>query len=132
MDSVIFSPPTHADNIQPIFSEQQQHQQLDQGALTVCRQVVDQQGQEGDEHARDDDVDHVEERFASNDKVEGDVLVLVALHGNVFVGVSLGWPVNDLPLAVLCRSPAKKQSQSLDTNWMLPPPVCINKQNRTQ
>lgn len=89
---------------------------MDRRALTVGRQVVDQQGQEGDEHAGDDDVDHIEERFASDDQVEGDVLVLVALHGNVLVGVSLGGPVNDLPLTVLCRSPAKKQTQSLDTN----------------
>lgn len=82
---------------------------MEQRALTICRQVVDQQGQEGDEHAGDDDVDHIEERFASDDQVEGDVLVLVALHGNVFVGVSLGGSVNDLPLTVLCRSqPADK------------------------
>lgn len=73
-------------------------------ALTVCGQVVDQRGQEGDEHAGDDDVDHVEERFASDDQVEGDVLMLVALHGNVFVGVSLGGSVDDLPLTILCWS----------------------------
>lgn len=89
-------------------SERQQHQQVGRRALTVCGQVVDQQGQEGDEHAGDDDVDHVEERFASDDQVEGDVLVLVALHGNVFVGVSLGGPVDDLPLTVLCASPRTK------------------------
>lgn len=28
--------------------------------------------------------------------------MLVALHGNVLVGVSLGGSVDDLPLAVLC------------------------------
>lgn len=89
-----------------LFSE---HHQVNQGALTVCRQVVDQQSQEGDEHAGDDDVDHVEERLAFDDQVEGDVLVLVALHGNVFVDVSLCGPVDDLPLTILCQSPAKKQ-----------------------
>lgn len=83
--------------------------QVDKCALTVCRQVVDQQGQEGDEHAGDDDVDHVEERLASDHQVEGDVLVLVALHGNVFVGVSLGRSVDDLPLTVLC-GPSNKPS----------------------
>lgn len=71
------------------------------GALTVGGQVVDQRGQEGDEHAGDDDVDDVEERLALDDEVEGDVLVLVALHGDVLVGVPLGRPVFDLPLAVL-------------------------------
>lgn len=72
-------------------------------ALTVSGQVVDERGEEGDEHTGDDDVDDVEQRFAFDDQVEGDVLVLVALHGNVLVGVSLGRPVDDLPLAVLCR-----------------------------
>lgn len=71
--------------------------------LTVSGQVVDERGQEGDEHTGDDDVDDVEERFAFDDQVKGDVLVLVALHGNVFVSVSFRGPVDDLPLAVFCR-----------------------------
>ncbi len=78
-------------------------------ALTVSGQVVDERGEEGDEHAGDDDVDDVEERLALDDQVEGDVLVLVALHGNVLVGVSLGRPVDDLPLAVLCGKAAKNR-----------------------
>lgn len=77
-------------------------------ALTVSGQVVDERGQEGDEHTGDDDVDDVEERFAFDDQVEGDVLVLVALHGNVLVGVLLGWPVDDLPLAIFCRRDTKR------------------------
>lgn len=86
--------------------------------LTVCRQVVDQAGQKGDEHAGDDDVNDVEERFPFNDQVEGDVLVLVALHGNVLVGVFLGWPVDDLPLTVLCRHQRAK-FRSLGLNLFL-------------
>lgn len=82
------------------------------GALTVSRQVVDKRGQEGDEHTGDDDVDDVEEGFAFDDQVEGDVLVLVALHGNVLVGVSLSRSVDDLPLAVLCRKAARKKNNS--------------------
>lgn len=78
-------------------------------ALTVSRQVVDQRGQEGDEHAGDDDVDDVEERLALDDQVEGDVLVLVALGGDVPVGVPLGRPVHNLPLAVLCQAQSHKR-----------------------
>lgn len=80
-------------------------------ALTVSGQVVDEQGQEGDEHTGDDDVDDVEERFAFDDQVEGDVLVLVALHGNVLVGVFLGRPVDDLPLTVLCWKAARNNAE---------------------
>lgn len=94
--------------------------QVDKCALTVCRQVVDQQGQEGDEHAGDDDVDHVEQRFASDHQVEGDVLVLVALHGNVFVGVSLGRSVDDLPLTILC---GPRNKPSLDRKSTFSPPL---------
>lgn len=72
-------------------------------ALTVSGQVVDEAGQEGDEHTGNDDVDNVEQRFAFDDQVEGDVLVLVAVHGDVLVDVSLGRPVDDLPLAVFCQ-----------------------------
>lgn len=68
--------------------------------LTVCRQVVDQWSEEGDEHTGDDDVDDVEQRFAFDDQVEGDVLVLVAVHRDVLVDVSFGRTVNDFPLAI--------------------------------
>ena len=69
--------------------------------LTVGGQVVDERGQEGDEHTGDDDVDDVEEGLPLDDQVEGDVLVLVALHGDVLVGVPPGRTVHHLPLAVL-------------------------------
>lgn len=84
-------------------------------ALTVSWKVVDQRGQEGDEDAGNDDVDDVEERLALDDQVEGDVLVLVALHGNVLVGVFLGWPMDDLPLSVLCGQQRRKTFKPTDS-----------------
>lgn len=36
--------------------------------------------------------------------------MLVALHGNVFVGVPLGRPVDDLPLTVLCRTTSQEEA----------------------
>lgn len=117
MDSVIFSPPAHTHKEdEDGFNMFCEFLQADKCVLTVCRQVVDQRGQEGNEHAGDDDVDHIEERFASDDQVEGDVLMLVALHGNVFVGVSLCGSVDDLPLTILCWSSAQEKTQSSDTS----------------
>lgn len=81
-------------------------------ALTVSGQVVDERGQEGDEHTGYDDVDDVEERLAFDDQVKGDILVLIALHGNVLVGVSLGRTVNDLPLTILCRQRERNRMRS--------------------
>lgn len=71
--------------------------------LTVRRQEVDQRRQEGDEHTGDDDVDDVEQRLAFDDEVEGDVLVLVAVHRDALVDVSSGGSVDDLPLAIFCE-----------------------------
>lgn len=72
------------------------------GSLTVRRQEVDKRGQEGDEHAWDDDVYDVEQRLAFYDKVKGDILMLVALHWNVLISVSPGRLVNNLPLTIFC------------------------------
>lgn len=101
MDSVIFSPPKHKHTLQHKANKSPDSGSGRVRSLTVSGQVVDERGQEGDEDTGDDDVDDVEERFAFDDQVEGDVLVLVALHGDVFVGVPLGWTVDDLPLAIL-------------------------------
>jgi len=73
------------------------------GSLTVCRQVVDERGQERDEHAGNDYVHNVEQRFASNDKVKCDILVLVAFHWYAFINVSPGRLVNNFPLAIFCK-----------------------------
>lgn len=68
--------------------------------LTVCRQVVHQRGQEGDEPTGNDHVDDVEQRLAFDDEVEGDVLVFVAVHRDALVDVSSGRSVNDLPFTI--------------------------------
>lgn len=70
--------------------------------LTVSRQVKDQVDHEGDEHAGDQNVDDVEEGLAADDEVEGDILVAGAVQRDTGVQVDPGWPVNDLPLPVLC------------------------------
>ena len=41
----------------------------------IRRQVKSQNGQEGDAHARNDEIDGVEERFASHGDVERDVQI---------------------------------------------------------
>ena len=69
--------------------------------LTVARQVEDQVDHEGDEHAGYQDVDDVEERLAADDEVEGDVLVVGAVHRDTRVHVEFGCPVHYLPLSVL-------------------------------
>lgn len=69
--------------------------------LTVAWQVEDQVDHEGDEHAGYQDVDDVEERLAADDEVEGDVLVVGAVHRDVGVHIDLGGPVDYLPFPVL-------------------------------
>lgn len=69
--------------------------------LTVAWQVEDQVDHEGDEHTGYQDVDDVEERLAADDEVEGDVLVVGAVHWDTGVHVDLGCPVNYFPLTVL-------------------------------
>lgn len=73
------------------------------GSLTVCRQVVDERGQERDENAGNDYIHDVEQRFASNDKVKCNILVLVAFHRDVFINVSPGRLVNNFPLTIFCK-----------------------------
>lgn len=69
--------------------------------LTVAWQVEDQVDHEGDEHTGDQDVDDVEERFAADDEVEGDVLVVGAVHRDTGVHIDLSCPVDYLPFTVL-------------------------------
>lgn len=69
--------------------------------LTVSRQVEDQVDHEGDEDARHQDVDDIEEGLATDDEVEGDVLAARTVRGDAGVHVDPGWPVHDLPLPVL-------------------------------
>lgn len=120
MDNVIFSPPAHkhTQQNQPTLTDRELLcvVELNRWTLTVGRQVVDERGQEGDEHTGNDDVDYVEQRLAFNDQVEGDVLVLVALHGDVFVGVSPGRTVDDLPLTVLCQH-SKTKVKFVKSSW---------------
>lgn len=69
--------------------------------LTVSRQVEDQVDHEGDEHAGHQDVDDVEEWLATDDEVEGDILVAGTVYWGTGVHVDPGWPVHYLPLPVL-------------------------------
>lgn len=69
--------------------------------LTVAWQVEDQVDHEGDEHTGYQDVDDIEERLAADDEVEGDVLVVGAVHRDTGVHIELGCPVHYLPLTVL-------------------------------
>lgn len=85
--------------------------------LTVAWQVEDQVDHEGDEHAGYQDVDDVEERFAANDEVEGDVLVVDAVHRDAGVHIDLGCPVYYLPFTVLCG----KYKGSLGSSWRREP-----------
>ena len=68
--------------------------------LGVGRQEEDEDGEEGDEETRHDQGHHVEERFAVQCKVEGDVDVDV-LTARVLDGIPLGRRLHDLPLTVL-------------------------------
>lgn len=76
---------------------------MPQGSLTVGGQVEDEDDHEGDEDAGCDDIDDVEERLALDDEVEGDVLVLAGVQGNVRVDVLAGWAMDDFLFPILCQ-----------------------------
>lgn len=69
--------------------------------LTVAWQVEDQVDHEGDEDTGYQDVDDVEKRLATDDEVEGDILVVGAVYWDTGVHIELGCPVHYLPLTVL-------------------------------
>lgn len=87
------------------------------GSLTVSGQVEDKDGHEGNEDAGCDNIDDIEEWFALDDEVEGDVLVLTALRGVVRVDVLAGWAVDDFPFSIFCRG-------TWDRTWNGGPPPC--------
>jgi len=78
---------------------------------TFSRQKVDQHSHGGDEDARHDDVDDVEERLALDDEVEDDLLVLDVIWGEVVRIDDLpSGAVLDGPLTVLCRAAVPRES----------------------
>lgn len=64
----------------------------------IRRQVEVKDGDDGDEDAGEDDVQHVVQRLPLDDQVEGHVLVLIVVH------VLPARPVSDVPLASLWKN----------------------------
>lgn len=62
----------------------------------IRRQIEVKDGDDGDEDARQDDVQHVVERLPLDDQVEGHLLVLIVVH------VLPARLMSDDPLASLC------------------------------
>lgn len=61
----------------------------------IRRQVEVKDGNDGDEDAREDDVEDVVQRLPLDDQVEGHVLILIVIC------VLPAWLVSDVPLAAL-------------------------------
>lgn len=75
--------------------------------LTFRWEEVHQHSNRGNEHARDDDVDDVEEGLPLDDEEEDDLLVPYVIWREVLsVHNLLGWPVLDCPFPILCREKA--------------------------
>lgn len=67
---------------------------------TFGRQVEDEKTEWGEEHARSDDVDDVEERLSLDDKEENHLLVFPLILTVLSVYQLLRWPVFDDPLPI--------------------------------
>lgn len=71
--------------------------------LTFGGQEVHQHSNGGNEHARDDDVDDVEERLPLDDEEKDDLLVFNVVPSEALgIHHHLGWPVLDGPFPILC------------------------------
>lgn len=70
-------------------------------------QVEVKDGDDGNEDAGEDDVQHVVQRLPLDDKVEGHLLILTVLH------VLPARPVSDVPLAALWRDGHSKRVRLL-------------------
>lgn len=71
--------------------------------VTFGRQEKNQQTKGGEEHARSDDVNDVEQGLPLDDEEEDHFLVLQVIFGVLSVDHLLGRSVFDHPLAVFCQ-----------------------------
>ena len=83
---------------------------------TVWRQIEHKDRQEGDAHARDDQVDSVEQRLSTHSDVERDVQVWLVAAG-VVLDVAHGRNLEDVPLD------GHVELGEVDADFNLRPPV---------